>query len=99
MTGDALIGDGKKFIMVGAPRIQITEPIPIQPVFVDLITEVRIGDGFAAITLASGIADGDSEPEARTVVRIRIPVGVLANLQAIIARKLQALEQPKEHAN
>lgn len=89
----------EKFILYGDLRIEITEPVPVQPIWADAVTEIRVIDNVAFISLASIVTDGPDAREARVQARLRVPLATLYDLQRAVEGILSQVEQAKKNAN
>ncbi|WMT88254.1 hypothetical protein NO932_06495 [Pelagibacterium sp. 26DY04] len=96
---DTPVDESQKTILFGGLHLEVTEPTPVHPVWVDLITELRVIAGVAHISFGSFIVDGSGPPEARVATRLRVPMASLYDLQQGIERILAEQEQAKKAAN
>ncbi|MBB3389785.1 hypothetical protein FHT82_002525 [Rhizobium sp. BK275] len=56
-------------------EVEVVDPNNIQPVYADLVTELRVNDGVLYISLANVIVDGESHAlsrKAQVCARLRI---------------------------
>lgn len=83
----------ERTVKIGDLTVEVTEPVPVQPVYADLITECRLINGVAVISLASAIRDGESPAEARVVARLRLPIGVVRNIGKMLEDILASASQ------
>jgi len=88
-----------KHINVGQSSFEVTDPHFVQPVSADLITEVRLVGGVAAISFASFIFDGSGPPEARVCARLRVSLETLSDVQHAIEGMLNDAAKARQVAN
>lgn len=95
---DALAG--KKFLLLGDTRLEITEPAPVPVLVVDFVTEIRVlPNGTVALSLGSAISDAGQSPEVRVCARLRLTMETLADIRGEVERQLAATEEARKAAN
>lgn len=100
MPDDPQASSREKFIRFGDLTIQVTEPLPIQPVTADAVCELRlVGSDTIALGLVTLIRDGDGPPEARVCARLRLPLTTLADIQRGAIRLIENQTKAKAAAN
>lgn len=98
MIEDA-VGGPKKTVMIDGRPVEVTEPVPIQPTYVDVLTENRMSAGVVGISLAVFIRDTDDIAEARVVARLRFTVSAAEHIRDMLNNVLAKAEAAKQSAN
>lgn len=101
MTDDAALP--RKQFTLGPIVYEITEPLPVPILAVDVFLDLRVFGGAVHLTFASLLAEGSGPREARVQSRLRISLDTLAIIQASIERIItdasDAAKKAKETAN
>ncbi len=99
MSDEPVVSDGKKTILVGTDRIEVTDPNQLMPVSADLLTEIRLNGNVVALSFASFVNDGGGPPEARICSRVRITLESLAGIQTAVQNLIADAAKAREAAN
>ena len=71
----------------------ITDPLNIQPVCADLLTENRVFGNVICLSFGNIVTDGDGTPEVRVSARIRLTLTTAIDLRNILD-ELLGVEMP-----
>ncbi|MDE2104320.1 MAG: hypothetical protein KGL39_44190, partial [Patescibacteria group bacterium] len=69
--------------------VKVIDPDHIQPVYADLVTELRVMNGVLCLSLATVVIDGDDagiERSARVCARLRIAPSTLQYIQQVLTQ-------------
>ncbi|MBX3504453.1 MAG: hypothetical protein KF895_03165 [Parvibaculum sp.] len=86
----------KKTIRIGQHDLDIVERTQILPVYADIFTEVRVAQGNMILSLAAICADAGNPPEARVVLRVRMPLETALNIGSAVDHAIKAAEEASD---
>jgi hypothetical protein len=86
-------------VQFGPDLLEISDPMLVQPVSAEVITELRFHNGVMAISFGTIVVDGAGQPEVRVCARLRLTNEVLSDVSAMIERHFQAVAAAKQQAN
>ena len=79
--------------------VEIEDPEKIQPVWIDVVTDIRDASGAIAISLGTLIADGDGAPTVRVSSRMRMSYSAAQSVSAMLNDMLRSLSPRKGKTN
>jgi hypothetical protein len=79
--------------------VEIEDPAKVQPVWIDVVTEIRDINGGVAISLGTLIADGDGAPTVRVATRLRMSYSAAQSVSAMLNDMLRSLTPKKGKTN
>jgi hypothetical protein len=91
MTGPSL--------QFGDIALEIKDPLSVQPVSADVLTETRVFSNVVCLSFANIVTDGDGQPEARISGRIRLTLPGAMDLRNALDRLLEDVMPGKEKGN
>lgn len=92
------VGDIARSIQIGPDSVPVTDPFLVHPSVAEVFVDLRIVDGWVAISL--GAYSQEAGPaEVRITHRIRVPLSLMANMQTAIEMQTASLAQAKQQAN
>lgn len=88
----------RRSILIGTEDVLVTDPFLVEPKVAEVFVDVRVVDGWAAITLGAYSREG-GPPEVRVTTRLRMPLVLLGGIHAAVEQQLAAIAQAKQAAN
>lgn len=85
-------------IQIGTEQVVVTDPFLIRPGVAEVFVDLRIVEGWVALTL--GAYNQEAGPaEVRITHRLRIPLSLMANIQTAVEMQTANLASAKQSAN
>lgn len=89
----------KNFITYGTMQIEVVDPMNVQPVPADCITDLKMIDGTIWLAVAHFVQNGDGDINAVVNSRLRIPLPMAMDIQRFVEGQIEAAEKAKKAAN